>query len=58
MDSNNNDTEIPEDQLEEQAFTTVCKRFCGPIKGKSKTTKKGTCWLFIKNHSDERKKLD
>ena len=29
-----------------------------PIKGKSKTTTKGTCWLFTKDHSDERKELD
>ena len=27
MDSNNNDTEIPEDHLEEQAFQLGCKRF-------------------------------
>ena len=44
MDSNNNDTEVSEDQLEEHAcVTTGCKRFCMPIKGKSKTTKKRTC---------------
>ena len=58
MDSNNNVTEVPEDQLEEQSVTTGCEGFCMPIKGKSKTTKKGTCWLFTKNHSDERKELD
>ena len=57
MDSNSNDTEIPEDQPEEQA-TTGCERFCGPIKGKSETTKKKTCWLFIKNRSHGEKKLD
>ena len=28
MDLKNNDTEIPEDQLENQALTTGCKRFC------------------------------
>ena len=35
----NNETEIPEDHLEEYAFKTECKRFCMSIKGKSKTTK-------------------
>ena len=43
MDSNNNDTEVPEDQPEEQALQLNVKGFCIPIKGKSKTTKKGTC---------------
>ena len=58
MDSNNNDTEVPEDQPEEQALQLNVKDFCIPIKGKSKTTKKGTCWLFIEYHSDESKELD
>ena len=40
MDSNNNDTEIPKEQLEEICVTTGCERYCMPIKGKSKTTKK------------------
>ena len=57
MDSNNNDTEIPEDQPEEHV-TTGCEGFCMPIKGKSKTTMKRTCWLFTKDHSDEQKELD
>ena len=39
MDLNNNDTEIPEDQLEDEALQLDA----GPIKGKSKTTKKRTC---------------
>ena len=43
MDSNNNDTEVPEDQPEEQALQLNVKDFSIPIKGKSKTTKKGTC---------------
>ena len=51
MNLNNNETEIPEDQLEEYALKTECKRFCMPIEGKSKTTKKRTCWLFTKNRS-------
>ena len=49
MDSNSNDTEVPEDQPE---------GFCMPIKGKSKTTKKRTCWLFSKNRSLWKKELD
>ena len=35
-----------------------CKRFCMPIKGKSKTTTKRTCWFFTEHHSDERKWID
>ena len=58
MGSNNNDTEVPEDQPEEQALQLNVEGFCVPIKGKSKTTKTKTCWLFIKNHSDEWKKVD
>ena len=58
MNSNNNETEVPEDQLEEQALKLSAKYFCMPIEGKSKTTKKGTCWLFTKDHSDEQKDLD
>ena len=57
MDSNNNDTEVPEDQLEEQALQLNVKDFA-PIKEKSKTAKKGTCWLFTEYHPDERKELD
>ena len=56
MNLNNN--EIPENQLEEYALKLSAKDFCMPIEGKSKTTKKGSCWLFTKNHSDERKELD
>ena len=40
------DTEFPEDQPEEQSVPTVCEGFCIQIKSKSKTKKKGTCWLF------------
>ena len=50
MNSDNNETEFPEDQLVERV-KTECKRFCMPIKGKSKTTKKRTCWLFTENRS-------
>ena len=44
MDSNNTDTEVPEDLPEEQAsVTTDCEGFCSQIKGESKTAKKRTC---------------
>ena len=35
MDSNNNDTEVPEDQPEDQALQLECEGFCMPIKGKN-----------------------
>ena len=54
----NNDTEIHEDQFEEQALQLDAKDFVRPIKGKSKTTKKKTCWLFTKNRSHWKKELD
>ena len=38
IDSNNNDTEVPEDLP-----TTEGEGFCMPIKGKSNTAKKRTC---------------
>ena len=43
IDSNNNNTESPEDLPEEQASQLKVKDFADPIKGKSKTTKKRTC---------------
>ena len=43
MDSNNNDTEVPEYQFEEQALHLNAEGFCEPTKGKSKTRKKRTC---------------
>ena len=36
MDSNNNDTEVPEDQLEEQALQLNVKDFACPSKAKAK----------------------
>ena len=57
MNLNNNETEIPEDQLEEYALKLVVKDFACRSKGKAKP-QKGTCWLFTKDHSDERKELD
>ena len=49
MNLNNNETEIPEDQLEEYALKLNAKIFCMPIKGKSKTT----CQLFTENHGSK-----
>ena len=43
IDSNNNDTESPEDLPEEQALQLKVKDCAMPIKGKSKTAKKRTC---------------
>ena len=57
MNFNNNETEIPEDQLEE-CVTTECERFCMPNKGKSKATKKRTCRFFTKNSPHWEKDLD
>ena len=50
-------TEIPEDQLEEHALKLSAKDFACWSKAKA-TTKKRTCWLFIKNRSHGKKKLD
>ena len=46
---NNNETEIPEDQLEEYAFKLNAKDFACRSKAKAKPQKKRTCWLFTKN---------
>ena len=40
------------------SVTTEGEGFCMPIKGKSETAKKRTCWLFTEHHSDERKEVD
>ena len=37
---------------------TGCERFCMPIKGQSKTTKKRTCRLLTKNNSFREKNVD
>ena len=58
MDLKNNDTEIPEDQLENQASQLDAEAFVSQAKAKSKTTKKRTYWLFIKNHSNGKEELD
>ena len=51
MNLSNNEQEIPEVQLEEYALKIGCERFCMPIKGQSKTTKKRTRRLFHKNNT-------
>ena len=43
MDSNNNDTEIPEDLPEEQALQLKVKDFACRTKAKAKPLKKKTC---------------
>ena len=58
MDSNNNDTEVPEDQPEEQASQLSVKDFACRSKAKTKPQGRGTCWLFTKDHSDEQEDLD
>ena len=40
MDSNNNDTEVPEDQLEEQAFHLNAEEFVSQPKAKAKLQRK------------------
>ena len=57
MNLNNNETEIPEYQLEEQALQLDAKDFACRSKAKSKTTKERTCWLFTKNRSHGKKEL-
>ena len=42
IDSNHNNTEIPADPHEDQKVTNKCQGYCSQIKGKSKTTTKGT----------------
>ena len=58
MGSNDNDTEIPEDQPEEHALQLNVKDFAYRSKAKAKPQRKGTCQLFIEHHSDERRELD
>ena len=35
-----------------------CERFCMPVEGQSKTTKKRICWLITENRSHWKKELD
>ena len=58
MDSNNNDTEVPEDQLEEYALTLDANDFACRSKAKAKPQKKRTCRLFTKNSSYWKENLD
>ena len=57
IDSNNTITESPEDLPEEQASQLKVKDLQLDQR-ESKTTKRGTCRLFTKHHSDEWKKVD
>ena len=56
IDSNHNNTNFWRSAWR-TSVTTECEGLCIPIKGKSKTTKKGICWFFIKN-SAQGKELD
>ena len=58
MDSNNNDTEVPEDQPEEQALQLKVKDFACRSKAKAKPQRRELVDLFTEHHSDERKELD
>ena len=53
MDSNNNDTEVPEDQPEEQALQLNVKEIGCRSKAKAKPQRRETCWLITEHHSDE-----
>ena len=58
-DSNNNDTEVPEDQPEEHALQLNVKDFACRSKAKEKPQRREPAgWLFTEYHSDERKELD
>ena len=57
MNLNNNETEIPEDQLEEYALKLSAKKFCMPIEGTSKITKR-ICWLFTETILHWEEELD
>ena len=58
MNLNNNETEIPEDKLEEYALKLNAKDFACRSKAKAKPTKKRICWLFTKNCFHWKKELD
>ena len=58
IDSSNNDTKVPEDQLEEHALQLDAKDCACRSKAKAKTKKKRTCWLFTKNRSHGKKELN
>ena len=51
MNLNNNEQEKKEVQHEDYALKIGFERICMSIEGKSKTTKKRTCWLFTENRS-------
>ena len=58
MNLNNNETGNLRSVAWRTSVATECDGFCIPIKGKSKTTNKGTCCFFTEYYSDESKDLD
>ena len=58
MESNNNDTEVPEDQPEEQTLQLNAKDFAYRSKAKAKPQRREPAALSTEYHSDERKELD
>ena len=58
MDSNNNDTEVPEDQLEEQALHLNAEEFVSQPKAKAKPERKEPADSLSRIIPDESKELD
>ena len=58
MNLNNNETEIPEDQLEEYALKLNAKDFACRTKAKTKPQRREPCWLFTKKSPHWTKELD
>ena len=58
MDLRNNDTEIPEDQLENQALQLDAKDFVSQAKAKAKPQRREPTGSSSKNHSNGKKELD
>ena len=53
MGSNNNDTEVPEDQPEEQALQLNVKDFACRLKAKAKPQRREPAGFSPEHHSDE-----
>ena len=51
MNLDNNETANSRKSARRICVKTECKGFCMPIEGKSKTTKKKTCWQFTRDRS-------
>ena len=58
MDLNNNDTAIPEDQLEDQTLQLDAKDLVNRLKAKAKPQRVEPAASFIKNHSYGKRGLD